>query len=50
MGKIRVVLVDDQVLFVESLQTVLELRSDDIEVVGTAHDGESGLELIPILS
>lgn len=46
MGKIRVVLVDDQVLFVESLQTVLELRSDDIEVVGTAHDGESGLELI----
>ncbi|MGC9311717.1 MAG: response regulator transcription factor [Sediminispirochaetaceae bacterium] len=46
MDKIRVVLVDDQVLFVESLQTVLELRSDDIEVVGTAHDGEAGLELI----
>jgi len=46
MGKIRVVLVDDQILFVESLQTVLELRSDDIEVVGTAHNGEEGLELI----
>jgi DNA-binding NarL/FixJ family response regulator len=46
MDKIRVVLVDDQVLFVESLQTVLELRSDDIEVVGTAYDGEEGLELI----
>lgn len=40
------VLVDDQVLFVESLQTVLELRSDDIEVVGTAHNGEEGLEVI----
>lgn len=46
MKKIRVVLVDDQVLFVESLQTVLELRSDDIEVVGTAHDGWKGLEVI----
>ncbi|ORC32755.1 DNA-binding response regulator [Marispirochaeta aestuarii] len=46
MDRIRVVLVDDQVLFVESLQTVLELRSDDIEVVGTAHNGEEGLEVI----
>ncbi|WP_319562590.1 response regulator transcription factor [Marispirochaeta sp.] len=46
MDRIRVVLVDDQVLFVESLQTVLELRSDDIDVVGTAHNGEEGLEVI----
>ena len=46
MSKIRVVLVDDQVLFVESLQTVLELRAGDIEVVGVAHDGQAGLELI----
>lgn len=41
--KIRVVLVDDQVLFVESLKTVLEFRADDIEVVGVAHNGEDAL-------
>ena len=46
MDKIQVVLVDDQVLFVESLQTVLELRANDIEVAGVAHDGKSGLEVI----
>ncbi|MFO7731815.1 MAG: response regulator transcription factor [Spirochaetia bacterium] len=46
MNKIRVVLVDDQVLFVESLQTVLELKAADIEIVGIAHDGKSGLEVI----
>ncbi len=46
MNKIKVVLVDDQVLFVESLQTVLEVRAEDIEVVGVAHDGESGLEVV----
>ena len=46
MDKIKVVLVDDQVLFVESLQTVLELKATDIEIVGVAHDGESGLEVI----
>ncbi len=45
-GKIRVVLVDDQVLFVESLKTVLEFRADDIEVVGTAHDGREALERV----
>ena len=41
--KIRVVLVDDQVLFVESLKTVLEFRAGDIEVVGVAHDGEGAI-------
>ncbi|MCF7913871.1 MAG: response regulator transcription factor [Spirochaetaceae bacterium] len=46
MNKIRVVLVDDQVLFVESLQTVLELKATDIEIVGVAHDGDSGLKVI----
>ncbi len=39
MEKIRVLLVDDQILFVESLKTVLETLVKDIEVVGIAHDG-----------
>lgn len=39
MEKIKVLLVDDQVLFVESLRTVLETRADDIDVVDVAADG-----------
>jgi DNA-binding NarL/FixJ family response regulator len=46
MAMIRVVLVDDQLLFVESLKTVLDFRADDIEVVGTAHNGEEGLQVV----
>ncbi len=46
METIRVVLVDDQVLFVESLKTVLDLRAEDIEVVGTAENGREGIALI----
>lgn len=34
-----VVLVDDQVLFVESLRSVIESRSDDFSVVGVYYDG-----------
>lgn len=44
--KIRIVLVDDQVLFVESLKTVLEVRAEDIEVVGIAHDGEEAIAVV----
>ena len=43
MRKIRLLLADDQVLFVESLRTVLEVRAKDIEVVGIAHDGETAV-------
>jgi DNA-binding NarL/FixJ family response regulator len=35
----RVLLVDDQILFVESLRCVLEDRAPELEVVGIAHDG-----------
>ena len=42
---IRVLLVDDQVLFAESLKGVLEVRHPDIEVVGIAHDGNEALEM-----
>lgn len=46
MGKIKIVLVDDQTLFVESLKTVLETRADDMEVVGVANDGKQAVEVV----
>lgn len=42
---IRVLIVDNQQLFTEALRNLLELE-DDIEVVGEAYDGASGLEMI----
>jgi DNA-binding NarL/FixJ family response regulator len=41
----RILLVDDQVLFVESLRCVLEDHSDDLEVVGVARDGNEAVHL-----
>jgi len=46
MKKIRVLLVDDQVLFVESLRTVLETRAADFEVVGVALSGREAIRLV----
>jgi DNA-binding NarL/FixJ family response regulator len=46
MNKTRVLLVDDQVLFVESLRTVLETRATDFEVVGVALSGREGIRLV----
>jgi DNA-binding NarL/FixJ family response regulator len=43
--RIRVLLVDDQLLFVESLRCVLSERTDDIEVVGVANDGEEAVDM-----
>ena len=40
---IRVLMVDDQVLFVETLKTVIEMRADDIEIVGLAYDGNEAI-------
>jgi DNA-binding NarL/FixJ family response regulator len=44
--RIRIVLADDQRLFVESLKSVIETRSRDIEVVGVAYDGKEAVELV----
>lgn len=41
-----VLLADDQVLFVESLKSVLESRSGDIRVVGIASDGNEAVQLV----
>ena len=46
MSKTRVLLVDDQVLFVESLRTVLETRAADFEVVGVALSGREAIRLV----
>lgn len=46
MEKIRVLLVDDQTLFVESLKTVLRTKAKDIVVIGVAFDGPKALELV----
>jgi len=45
MNKLRILLADDQVLFVESLKRVLETVSGGINVVAVAHDGNEAIEL-----
>lgn len=42
MTKIKVLIVDDQELILESLNIVLEME-DDIEVVGLAKNGEEAI-------
>src|SRR6185369_8400763 len=44
MSPIRVLVVDDHELFLQGLQTVLEIE-DDISVVGQAGDGQEALAL-----
>jgi len=41
---IRVLLADDQVLFAETLKTVIEMRAEDIEIVGLAYNGREAVE------
>lgn len=43
---IRVVLVDDQLLFVESLRIVMETRAPDMQIVAIARDGASALQAV----
>ncbi len=46
MKKTRGLLADDQVLFVESLRTVLETRATDFEVVGVALSGREAIQFV----
>lgn len=46
MSGIRVLLADDQQLFVENLKIVIESRTDDMEVVGVAMDGKQAVEMV----
>ncbi|WNS75741.1 response regulator transcription factor [Bacillus sp. DTU_2020_1000418_1_SI_GHA_SEK_038] len=43
--KLRIVIADDQTLFREGLQTILNLE-DDMEVVGVADNGQKALEIV----
>ena len=43
---IKVLLVDDQILFVEMLRTVLLSRADDFDVVGIAGSGQEALDAV----
>jgi DNA-binding NarL/FixJ family response regulator len=43
--KMRLLIVDDQVLFAESLQYVLKGISENIELVGIATDGEMAIDM-----
>jgi DNA-binding NarL/FixJ family response regulator len=45
MDKIRVLLVDDHVLFVESLRTVIDRRTRDIAVLGIALNGKDAIRM-----
>ena len=45
MDKIRVLLVDDHLLFVESLRTVIDRRARDIAVLGIALNGEDAIRM-----
>ena len=46
MEPIRVILADDQVLFVESLRAVLETRALDVRVVAVAYNGQEAIECV----
>lgn len=45
MKAVSVLLVDDQILFVESLKGVIDLGYPEIEVIGVAHNGLEAIEL-----
>ncbi len=47
---IRVLLVDDQVLFVENLKIVIDTQAEDLEVVGVAFSGTEAVEMARELS
>lgn len=48
MEKIKLLLVDDQTLFVESLKTVLKTRAKDMTVIGVANDGPAALAMVAV--
>ncbi len=47
--KIKVLLVDDQPLFVHSLARVISNRADDIEIIGIEENGERALKAVDSL-
>ncbi len=46
MDKIKVLLVDDQILFIESLKTVIETLTEDIRIINIAHNGLEAIKMV----
>jgi DNA-binding NarL/FixJ family response regulator len=46
LDQIKILLVDDQILFIESLKAVLETLTDDIQVINIAHNGMEAVKLV----
>jgi len=46
LDKIKILLVDDQILFIESLKAVLETLADDIKIINIAHTGLEAVKLV----
>lgn len=44
MEKIKLLLVDDQVLFINSLKSVLETNDESIDVIGVCYDGSEAVD------
>lgn len=47
---IKIIIVDDQVLFAETLKMVLESRSPEMKVIGLAHTGSQAVEMTGALN
>ncbi len=46
MAPISMVVADDQVLFVDLLQSIIDSRADDFKIVGVAHDGNEARDKV----
>ncbi len=46
MDKIKVLLVDDQILFIESLKAVIETLTEDIRIINIAHNGLEAIKMV----
>lgn len=46
MGKLRILLVDDQALFLESLRTVIEQSTEDLEIAAIARNGAEAVAAV----
>jgi len=46
MSRTRLLLADDQILFIESLKIVIDSSATDMQVVGIVHDGKEVLDFV----
>ncbi len=46
MDEIKVLLVDDQILFIESLKAVIETLTEDIRIINIAHNGLETIKMV----